>query len=154
MQSFYNIENSYNFTTLPHVPAFMLPYTWGYVNYNVQPNPAYPPAPAAATQTVVQIQNVTQNNNAHANFFHWSSNEPATPETLETAFKVGNWVKMNKPCEFCEDIYTPQPRNGPNGPKTLCNACGIKYAKQLKAEQKVKAQMAISTILNPEDLQL
>ncbi|CAL5200261.1 unnamed protein product [Lathyrus oleraceus] len=30
-------------------------------------------------------------------------------------------------CTHCEITKTPQWREGPNGPKTLCNACGVRY---------------------------
>ncbi|KAL4294916.1 hypothetical protein HN51_045761 [Arachis hypogaea] len=32
-----------------------------------------------------------------------------------------------KRCTHCEVEETPQWRNGPMGPKTLCNACGVRY---------------------------
>ncbi|KAE9587345.1 hypothetical protein Lal_00004545 [Lupinus albus] len=38
---------------------------------------------------------------------------------------VVKWVK--KRCSHCEAEETPQWRNGPLGPKTLCNACGVRY---------------------------
>ncbi|CAN4120296.1 unnamed protein product [Withania somnifera] len=39
--------------------------------------------------------------------------------TLESAFV--------KKCTHCEVTKTPQWREGPLGPKTLCNACGVRY---------------------------
>lgn len=30
-------------------------------------------------------------------------------------------------CTHCESTKTPQWREGPNGPKTLCNACGVRF---------------------------
>ncbi|XP_056861354.1 GATA transcription factor 11 isoform X2 [Raphanus sativus] len=30
-------------------------------------------------------------------------------------------------CTHCETTKTPQWREGPNGPKTLCNACGVRF---------------------------
>lgn len=32
-------------------------------------------------------------------------------------------------CDFCETTETPLWRAGPRGPKTLCNACGVKWKK-------------------------
>eukprot|EP00252_Welwitschia_mirabilis_P011264 TRINITY_DN25352_c0_g1_i1.p1 TRINITY_DN25352_c0_g1~~TRINITY_DN25352_c0_g1_i1.p1 ORF type:complete len:190 (-),score=4.93 TRINITY_DN25352_c0_g1_i1:298-867(-) len=32
-------------------------------------------------------------------------------------------------CAICKTEKTPLWRNGPNGPKSLCNACGIRYKK-------------------------
>nr|XP_043611157.1 GATA transcription factor 11-like [Erigeron canadensis] len=36
-------------------------------------------------------------------------------------------VDVNKKCSHCEITKTPQWREGPMGPKTLCNACGVRY---------------------------
>ncbi|KAM7256780.1 hypothetical protein ACFE04_012521 [Oxalis oulophora] len=33
----------------------------------------------------------------------------------------------NRKCSHCETTETPQWRFGPMGPKTLCNACGVRY---------------------------
>ncbi|KAM7265527.1 hypothetical protein ACFE04_003210 [Oxalis oulophora] len=38
----------------------------------------------------------------------------------------GNQNAVRK-CTHCEITKTPQWRAGPNGPKTLCNACGVRY---------------------------
>ncbi|KAF6173628.1 hypothetical protein GIB67_022987 [Kingdonia uniflora] len=35
-----------------------------------------------------------------------------------------------KTCSDCKTFKTPLWRSGPEGPKTLCNACGIKYRKR------------------------
>ncbi|XP_020529829.1 GATA transcription factor 16 isoform X2 [Amborella trichopoda] len=43
-----------------------------------------------------------------------------------------NYWKMKenlKSCENCRTTKTPLWRRGPAGPKSLCNACGIKYRK-------------------------
>ncbi|CAJ1779580.1 unnamed protein product, partial [Sphenostylis stenocarpa] len=38
-----------------------------------------------------------------------------------------NDAKIGKRCSHCESRSTPQWRTGPLGPKTLCNACGVRY---------------------------
>ncbi|KAK2965226.1 hypothetical protein RJ640_019981, partial [Escallonia rubra] len=38
-----------------------------------------------------------------------------------------------KRCSECHTKKTPLWRSGPPGPKSLCNACGIKYNKKRKA---------------------
>ncbi|KAB5573176.1 hypothetical protein DKX38_000370 [Salix brachista] len=35
--------------------------------------------------------------------------------------------KMGRKCQHCGVEKTPQWRAGPDGPKTLCNACGVRY---------------------------
>ncbi|KAH6976682.1 GATA zinc finger-domain-containing protein [Ilyonectria destructans] len=49
-------------------------------------------------------------------------------------------------CHHCNRIDTPEWRRGPNGARTLCNACGLRYAK-LKKKQQLEAR---SSRLNPE----
>ncbi|KAF2304747.1 hypothetical protein GH714_037808 [Hevea brasiliensis] len=38
--------------------------------------------------------------------------------------------ELNKSCIDCHTTRTPCWRGGPAGPKTLCNACGIRYRKK------------------------
>lgn len=38
----------------------------------------------------------------------------------------------DKACQHCQTHYTSQWRTGPAGPSTLCNACGIRYARQAR----------------------
>lgn len=40
-----------------------------------------------------------------------------------------------KCCTKCGATKTPQWREGPYGPKTLCNACGVKRTRKIRAEQ-------------------
>ncbi|KAH9309992.1 hypothetical protein KI387_037903 [Taxus chinensis] len=54
-------------------------------------------------------------------------------KTTEAEFSDGS---VTRTCSDCKTDKTPLWRNGPNGPKSLCNACGIRYkkiAKQLSA---------------------
>ncbi|GKU86929.1 hypothetical protein SLEP1_g1392 [Rubroshorea leprosula] len=41
--------------------------------------------------------------------------------------------EVNRSCVDCHTTRTPLWRGGPAGPKSLCNACGIKYRKRKKA---------------------
>ncbi|KAG1239452.1 hypothetical protein G6F68_018623 [Rhizopus microsporus] len=38
-------------------------------------------------------------------------------------------------CTDCGTTESPEWRKGPNGPKTLCNACGLRWSKKQKSEQ-------------------
>ncbi|XP_010924715.1 uncharacterized protein [Elaeis guineensis] len=56
-------------------------------------------------------------------------------------------------CAECRTSQTPLWRSGPNGPRSLCNACGIRYRKRRKAEingedkhRKTSASTATRTI--------
>ncbi|XP_010493945.1 PREDICTED: GATA transcription factor 23-like [Camelina sativa] len=37
-------------------------------------------------------------------------------------------------CSDCKTTKTPMWRGGPTGPKSLCNACGIRFRKQRRSE--------------------
>ncbi|OJD28815.1 white collar-2 [Diplodia corticola] len=45
-------------------------------------------------------------------------------------------------CSRCGTVESPEWRAGPDGPKTLCNACGLKYAKEQKRAKNVKGEIA------------
>ncbi|KAG5018803.1 hypothetical protein AAZX31_06G082600 [Glycine max] len=51
--------------------------------------------------------------------------KPATPRRREAAFAEGG--SEGRKCLHCATDKTPQWRTGPMGPKTLCNACGVRY---------------------------
>ncbi|KAF5746714.1 putative GATA transcription factor 15 [Tripterygium wilfordii] len=42
-------------------------------------------------------------------------------------------TKSQKFCTDCKTTKTPLWRGGPSGPKSLCNACGIRHRKQRRA---------------------
>jgi len=44
-------------------------------------------------------------------------------------------VVTNRTCKICGDTETPEWRKGPQGSHTLCNACGLNYAKKVKTER-------------------
>ncbi|CAN1219655.1 GATA transcription factor 16 [Linum perenne] len=44
--------------------------------------------------------------------------------------------KKKKSCSDCKATSTPLWRCGPAGPKSLCNACGIRYTKKIRPDKK------------------
>jgi hypothetical protein len=55
----------------------------------------------------------------------------------------------NLRCFHCGETDTPEWRRGPAGPKTLCNACGLQYAKYLReADKREKCRLPLSLVLN------
>ncbi|KAL2511486.1 GATA transcription factor 4 [Abeliophyllum distichum] len=60
----------------------------------------------------------------------WSSTSPPKAnvnhrESLITSGKEN--AEKGRRCTHCSSEKTPQWRTGPMGPKTLCNACGVRY---------------------------
>merc|ERR1712137_1376552 len=55
-------------------------------------------------------------------------------------------------CRICKTTNTPEWRRGPDGYKSLCNACGLRYSADLKKEKSIKlkrpAPIPINSILN------
>ncbi|CDP16472.1 unnamed protein product [Coffea canephora] len=45
---------------------------------------------------------------------------------------VGSSREIQKKCIACGSDDTPLWRKGPHGPRTLCNACGLRYARLMK----------------------
>ncbi|XP_051143577.1 GATA transcription factor 23-like isoform X2 [Andrographis paniculata] len=56
------------------------------------------------------------------------SSPPPQGSIIEAAAEAeAEAAEMNKCCSICKTTKTPLWRSGPSGPKTLCNACGIRY---------------------------
>eukprot|EP01098_Paradermamoeba_levis_P006165 TRINITY_DN2560_c0_g1_i1.p1 TRINITY_DN2560_c0_g1~~TRINITY_DN2560_c0_g1_i1.p1 ORF type:complete len:186 (-),score=36.41 TRINITY_DN2560_c0_g1_i1:285-842(-) len=60
----------------------------------------------------------------------------------------------NQACRMCGRTDTPEWRRGPDGYASLCNICGLKYAKKIKREmetgknQPKNGKIPISSLLN------
>lgn len=63
-----------------------------------------------------------------------SSLEPVTRRPTNRRKRM---IQNNLPCSWCRVTQSPEWRSGPNGNRTLCNACGLQYAKRKRemAEQ-------------------
>jgi len=57
--------------------------------------------------------------------------EDTPSEGDQIMFEAGKNVSIRR-CTQCKATDTPQWREGPQGPKTLCNACGVKWLRQSK----------------------
>ncbi|KAJ4979538.1 hypothetical protein NE237_010318 [Protea cynaroides] len=78
----------------------------------VRPSRRPPPLPTISIQSATSIE-------------HTLSLAPAT----EVADPDLDGSENGKGCAICRRDNTPLWRNGPHGPKTLCNACGIRFKK-------------------------
>eukprot|EP01133_Synstelium_polycarpum_P013848 gene13848-16328_t len=50
-------------------------------------------------------------------------------------------------CSECKTTSTPEWRRGPNG-ESLCNACGLQFAKKMKKEKECKIRHSVASLLN------
>lgn len=55
-------------------------------------------------------------------------------------------------CHSCNRAETPEWRRGPDGARTLCNACGLHYAKLTRKMGANKAAMVTGSNLRPKNL--
>ncbi|GES79824.1 white collar-2 [Rhizophagus clarus] len=71
-----------------------------------------------------------------------SQSEPAPQLSTTTTTSPSKPRKKKKPkveeeeyvCTDCGTVESPEWRKGPQGPKTLCNACGLRWAKKAKRQ--------------------
>ncbi|CAA7045680.1 unnamed protein product [Microthlaspi erraticum] len=57
----------------------------------------------------------------------WTGNNEQGPLKRKAPSVASSAVSMGRKCQHCGAEKTPQWRAGPSGPKTLCNACGVRY---------------------------
>ena len=62
------------------------------------------------------------------------------PSTKAPAAAAAKKQKGRQCCVQCFTFSTPQWREGPQGARTLCNACGVRYRKQLNQAKKLKGK--------------
>ncbi|XP_010270320.1 PREDICTED: GATA transcription factor 9-like [Nelumbo nucifera] len=82
----------------------------------------------------------------------WSGNVMrfSLPESQVPAkAKRGKYNIMGRRCTHCDAEKTPQWRMGPMGPKTLCNACGVRYKSgRLMPEYRPAASPSFNSLLH------
>jgi hypothetical protein len=62
---------------------------------------------------------------------------PALPKTRRLKRSSSDEISPNEDdfeCEHCGKRKTPEKRIGPNGKRTLCNSCGLKWARDNKKQ--------------------
>ena len=53
-------------------------------------------------------------------------------------------------CHSCNTTETPEWRRGPDGARTLCNACGLRWAKQVRKVEDVSGGINSATATTTE----
>ncbi|KAF9873885.1 hypothetical protein CkaCkLH20_08619 [Colletotrichum karsti] len=59
----------------------------------------------------------------------------AAHDYASTAGRTKNRRKVDFSCHKCRRVETPEWRTGPDGPSTLCNVCGLIYAKRERKKE-------------------
>ncbi len=88
--------------------------------------PANTARPPTERNTSTPVQNGTNGHSAH------SASPAAGADSPNSS--------QNKACTGCGKINSPEWRRGPSGHKTLCNACGLRYARSLTRRKKKKGK--------------
>ncbi|KAF9650765.1 hypothetical protein BDM02DRAFT_3154672 [Thelephora ganbajun] len=120
-------------STIPALPASILPSNFGGnqtptsslpVQIPIDPPPST--VPDHTESTAANPSPVTRNFDA-AGFQEGDPEEPAKKKTKKQVPSTSQRV-----CVTCGRTDSPEWRKGPLGPKTLCNACGLRWAKQAR----------------------
>ncbi|KAH7165114.1 hypothetical protein DER46DRAFT_507622 [Fusarium sp. MPI-SDFR-AT-0072] len=94
-------------------------------------------------QTSIQKERTHEGVNMEC-LYRGGNHAPISKHTMQPSFSVTEIKKKRartaRPsrCRRCSRIDTPEWRRGPDGARTLCNACGLHYAK-LKRKRQLKA---------------
>ncbi|CBQ70334.1 conserved hypothetical protein [Sporisorium reilianum SRZ2] len=104
--------------------------------------PATPATPASTTTAAARpgaerTPSTPAHKAANGRAHHVASPSPATASSA-TGGSPG--ASPNKACTGCGKINSPEWRRGPSGHKTLCNACGLRYARSLTRRKKKKGK--------------
>ncbi|CEP09157.1 hypothetical protein [Parasitella parasitica] len=113
------------------------------------------PATSPTQQTNPHPHDVQTNkrlkNDKTADYLSSQPLSAATSETFENAKSLlprawrGRFGVFEKKCENCQTNTSPEWRKGPGGHKTLCNACGLRYARLVAKHEKLCNQQQPKT---------
>ncbi|KAJ3188613.1 hypothetical protein HDU85_004327 [Gaertneriomyces sp. JEL0708] len=87
------------------------------------PAPAYPGSPSSSAALPEKILSKIEQRKLHAE---------------ERDRKIRQSTSAPGRCQMCQTTKTGQWRRGPDGPRTLCNACGLDWSKRVKAEARFR----------------
>ncbi|KAF0925166.1 hypothetical protein E2562_015585 [Oryza meyeriana var. granulata] len=101
------------------------PCSWSSRLLVLPPPPASPPSPASAVISPSESGTAAPAFPAKKAAKSAKKKDAPTPAAAPNA--AAQAAAEGRRCLHCETDKTPQWRTGPMGPKTLCNACGVRY---------------------------
>jgi len=156
---YYTGRNSMDGTFMPlGAPSFL---------NNMNPTPSMPflntpaaPAPIPAPQQVVKAEPLVKSPIANGSPLARSTDGMAEGEegddnkTKRRRRRTVYASRRNLHCYMCGATETPEWRRGPAGDHTLCNACGLHYAKSQKKKKKEQEgrKHSIDMLLNVKNV--
>ncbi|KAF7132895.1 hypothetical protein RHSIM_Rhsim09G0047900 [Rhododendron simsii] len=89
-------------------------------------------------------------NLANQQYWHWSQVDAEnSKQQLRVTVVPPKAPEIGRRCQHCGADKTPQWRAGPMGPKTLCNACGVRYKSgRLVPEYRPASSPTFSSLLH------
>lgn len=134
-----------NFILPPSLPSISL-----FAAYHCAPiDPLYyAPAPGYAVPTPAQVNHIQPSFKKCVVYQLPASLASMSPSLSFVSTSQNNSPMLNEPvlvqervhkCQRCGTTETPEWRRGPNGLRTLCNACGLFHAKLVKKKGAVAA---------------
>ena len=130
------------------MPSITQPQTLPANNYQL-PLASYHPYPYVQFPSSIPPQpvRVAPSSSSSAPFYYQPVYfQPPRAAAAGTQFTVPEVInKSNNKCHRCGTSETPEWRRGPNGVRTLCNACGLFHAKLVKRKG---AALAAEEVLN------
>lgn len=127
-----------------------------------------PPTPSQLLFEFVQDDLLPAHSAAHPRFAKTRRKrrrEPAPVVAARTAAAAPKKQRVVFRCDWCFTDNTPERRSGPDGRRTLCNACGLRYYRVAKMEairaaamaplsespEACRRRMSIDNLLNDDD---
>lgn len=83
------------------------------------------------------------------NYFSSSVSVQSSTSSSNHPFHIG--PETDRSCEACGTYSTPEWRNGPDGRKSLCNACGLRFSRNLvkkRKQEEKKREVEIKLLLS------
>ncbi|KAG2618056.1 GATA transcription factor 12-like [Panicum virgatum] len=103
------------------------PCSWASRLLVLPPTPTSPPSPASAAISPSESGTAAPAFPAKKTSKPTKKKEAPTTPAPNAAAAAAASAGEGRRCLHCETDKTPQWRTGPLGPKTLCNACGVRY---------------------------